>query len=71
MVGPTQGAGEIWQLVARLPERQRVAVALRYLADLSHAEIGAAMGTSEEAARRSVFEGLRRLRAELGDRKAG
>jgi DNA-directed RNA polymerase specialized sigma24 family protein len=37
-------------------------VTLRYLADLSHREVAEVMGTSEDAARRNVFEGLRRLR---------
>jgi len=37
-------------------------VTLRYLADLSHGEIAEVMQTSEDAARRNVFEGLRRLR---------
>jgi RNA polymerase sigma factor (sigma-70 family) len=55
----------IWRLVRSLPAKQRSAVALRYLADLSHAEIGEVMGTSEPAARRNVFEGLARLRAQL------
>jgi len=59
---------EIWAVVRRLPPKQRQAIGLRFLADLSHAEIGVAMGTSTEAARRNVFEGLRRLRREgLGD----
>ena len=44
--------------VRALPDKQRQAVALRFLADLSHAEIAEAMGTSEPAARRNVFEGL-------------
>jgi RNA polymerase sigma-70 factor (ECF subfamily) len=51
--------------VGALPDKQRTAIALRYLADLSHAEIGEVMSTSAEAARRNVFEGLRRLREEL------
>jgi DNA-directed RNA polymerase specialized sigma24 family protein len=34
---------------------------------LSHAEIAAVMDTSEEAARRSVHEGLKRLREEYRD----
>lgn len=55
---------EVWVAVAALPPKQREAVGLRFIADLSHAEIGEAMGTSAEAARRNVFEGLRRLRAE-------
>jgi RNA polymerase sigma factor (sigma-70 family) len=48
--------------VAELPPGQRAAVALRYAADLSYREIGAALDCSEEAARRSVHEGLKRLR---------
>jgi DNA-directed RNA polymerase specialized sigma24 family protein len=59
-------ASGVWARVAGLPPKQREAVGLRYLADLSHAEIAAAMGTSVEAARRSVFEGLRRLRETEG-----
>lgn len=55
----------LWARVRALPAKQRQAVALRYVADLSHAEIAAALGTSEAAARRNVFEGLRRLRGEL------
>ena len=52
----------IWLEVRSLPEKQRSAVTLRYRADLSHAEIAEVMGTSEAAARRNVFEGLKRLR---------
>ena len=52
----------LWAHVAALPPKQRTAVALRYVADLSHGEVAAAMGTTEEAARRSVHEGLKRLR---------
>jgi RNA polymerase sigma factor (sigma-70 family) len=59
--------GELWRDVARLPDKQRQAVALRFIADLSHREIGEAMGTSEAAARRNVFEGVRRLRDDLTD----
>lgn len=55
----------IWRAVATLPPKQRAAVALRYAADLSHREIGAAIGTSEEAARRNVHEGIKRLREVL------
>jgi RNA polymerase sigma factor (sigma-70 family) len=60
-------AGEIWSQVATLPPKQREAVALRYLADLSHAEIAEVMATTVEAARRNVFEGLKRLRRDLPD----
>ena len=60
---PSPGDGEeIWAQVARLPDKQRTAVALRYMADAAYADIAAAMQTSPEAARRNVHEGLKRLR---------
>jgi RNA polymerase sigma factor (sigma-70 family) len=55
----------IWQSVGALPPKQRAAVALRYACDLPHAEIAAALGCSPEAARRSLHEGIKRLRKEL------
>ena len=54
-----------WAAVHALPPKQRGAVLLRYAGDLSYAEIGAALGCSEEAARRNVFEGLGKLRKEV------
>jgi RNA polymerase sigma factor (sigma-70 family) len=55
----------IWELVGGLPPKQRAAVALRYGCDLPHAEIAAALGCSPDAARRSLHEGIKRLRKEL------
>lgn len=55
----------LWARVRRLPAKQQQALSLRYLGDLTHREIAGVMRTSEEAARRSVFEGLTRLRREL------
>ncbi len=55
---------ELWRLVRELPPRQRGAVALRFVADLSHAEIGAALGCSQDAARQNLHAGLERLREE-------
>jgi RNA polymerase sigma factor (sigma-70 family) len=60
-----KGTSGIWPLVAALPPKQRTAVALRFVTDLSHREIAAATGTSEEAARRNVHEGVKRLRLEF------
>ena len=54
----------LWDQVRRLPPKQRTAVSLRYVADAGYAEISAVMGTSEEAARRNVYEALNRLRTE-------
>jgi RNA polymerase sigma factor (sigma-70 family) len=56
--------GDLWQLVRTLPDKQRMAIALRFLADADYAEISTVMETSEEAARRNVHEGLKRLRTE-------
>lgn len=61
---PEPGSSGVWARVAALPPKQREAVGLRYLADLTHADVAVVMGTSVEAARRNVFEGLRRLREE-------
>jgi RNA polymerase sigma factor (sigma-70 family) len=52
----------LWSAVRELPDRQRSAVTLRYMADLPHREIAEAIGCSEEAARRSLHEGLTKLR---------
>jgi RNA polymerase sigma factor (sigma-70 family) len=57
--------GELWAQVRALPPKQRGAITLRYAADLSHAEIAVALNCSEEAARRSLHEGLKKLRAEV------
>jgi RNA polymerase sigma factor (sigma-70 family) len=54
-----------WARVRELPPKQRAAVLLRYAGDLSHAEVAAALGCSEEAARRSAHEGLKKLRLEM------
>lgn len=55
---------DLWAGVRRLPPKQRAAVALRFVSDAGYPEIAAVMGTSEEAARRNVHEGLKRLRME-------
>jgi RNA polymerase sigma factor (sigma-70 family) len=58
---------DVWGSVRELPAKQRTALAMRFVADAAYAEIAAAMGTSEEAARRNVHEGLRRLRKEYAE----
>ncbi|MBK5232962.1 MAG: sigma-70 family RNA polymerase sigma factor [Thermoleophilia bacterium] len=56
------GDSDVWSVVGQLPEKQALAVELRYRAGLSHREVGQVMEISESAARRNVFEGLKRLR---------
>ncbi len=53
---------DLWSAVARLPEKQRAALVLRFALDLRYREIGEAIGCSEAAARRSVHEAVKRLR---------
>jgi RNA polymerase sigma factor (sigma-70 family) len=55
---------ELWSLVRGLPPKQRAAVAHRFVAGLSYAEMAPILDCSEEAARRSVHEGLTKLRRE-------
>jgi len=59
---PAADAERLWSAVGELPPKQRAAVVLRFAADLRYREIGEAMETSEEAARRSVHEGIKNLR---------
>ena len=61
---PGEPEEELWARVRVLPSKQRTAVTLRFVADAAYAEISTVMGTSEEAARRNVHEGLKRLRLE-------
>jgi RNA polymerase sigma factor (sigma-70 family) len=53
---------EIRRLTAGLPQKERAAVFLRYGYDLSYEDIGAALGSSPEAARQAASSGVRRLR---------
>ncbi len=53
---------ELWERVRALPYKQRHAVTLRYRGDLTHREVAQIMQITEAAARRNVFEGLKRLR---------
>ena len=61
----SDGQAAIWATVRALPEKQRMAVFLRSVADLSYAQVAAALDCSQDAARRNVHEGLKRLREEL------
>ena len=56
---------ELEHLTGDLPPTERAAVVLRYGYDLPYAEIGAALGSSEDAARAAASSGVRRLRRTL------
>ena len=55
----------LWDQVRGLPVKQRRAVVLRFAGDRSYPEIAAAMSTTQDSARQSVHEGLKKLRREL------
>lgn len=54
---------DLWDSVTDLPEKQGEAVYHRFVEDLSYSRIAQVMGTSEEAARQNVHQGIRKLRA--------
>lgn len=54
--------GALWAAVAALPERQREAVVLRFVADLDHRSVAAALGTTPGMSRRLVSDALATLR---------
>ena len=52
----------VWAAARDLPASQREALLYRFAADLPYSDVAAALGTSEEAARQRVSEGIRQLR---------
>lgn len=52
----------LWDAVAALPERQRLAVVYHYLGGLPHAETAELIGGTPDAVRRAASDGIRTLR---------
>ncbi len=52
----------LWAKVAALPSKQRSAVVLRFVNDMSYRDIASVLDCSEDAARRSTHEGVKSLR---------
>lgn len=57
--------GDVWAAVRSLPEKQRVAVALRHGEDWGYDEIAVVLECTEAAARQNVKAGLDRLKEVL------
>src|SRR5262249_54557907 len=53
---------DLTDALAKLPPKQRQAVAYHYLADLPYADIAAILGGSADAARRAAADGIAALR---------
>lgn len=72
LVGATDGATgagdpatvdhDLWPAVARLPERQRLAVAYHYLGGLPHPQVAQLIGGTPASVRRAASDGVRALR---------
>lgn len=66
-LGRLEDLARLRMALAELPPRQREVVDLRVNHELSHGEIADLLGISEEASRANHYQGLRRLRARLGE----
>ena len=64
-VEPVDGEFELWRRVRALPAKQRTAVFCRAVLGMPYEELALLLESSEDAARRNVHEGLKRLREEL------
>ncbi len=62
---PEAPDGSLWARVAALPPRQRDAVVLRFVGDLDHRAVAAALGTSPGMSRRLVSDAIATLRRDL------
>jgi RNA polymerase sigma-70 factor (ECF subfamily) len=62
---PAPARDDVHDAVAALPERQRLAVFLRYYADLDYREIGEVLGVTDGTARASVHAAHASLRRTL------
>ena len=68
--GPTGERAAVLVEMARLPQRQREALVLRYWLDLSYEQVAEAMGVATGTAKSQVSRGLKTLGAALGEEDA-
>jgi RNA polymerase sigma-70 factor (ECF subfamily) len=64
-------AGEVWDLVRALPDRQRTAVVLRYVADLAEGEIAEVMGVTRGTVASTLSDARRSLAYVLTEPEIG
>jgi RNA polymerase sigma-70 factor, ECF subfamily len=65
-----RAASEVARVVAELPPRQRLAVCLHYVADLSVADVAAALGVTEGTVKSQLHDARAALRTRLEVRDA-
>src|SRR5262245_31546513 len=63
--------GEVWDLVRALPDRQRTAVVLRYVADLAEGEIAQVMGVTRGTVASTLSDARRSLAVVLTEPEIG
>ncbi len=68
-VSRRQEAGAAWAAVGRLPPERRRALVLRFVEEMSTAEIAGVLGRSEGAVRVLIHRGLRAVARDLGGRR--
>ncbi len=64
---PDDDDPELWARVRALPAKQRTAVFCRTVLGMPYAELAVLLESSEDAARRNVHEGLKRLKEEMSE----
>lgn len=62
---------EVWDAVRGLPRRQRSAIALRYVLDLTERDVAATMGISRGAASATLTSARKHLQQALGNEPSG
>lgn len=65
-VARREASDELWRAIGRLPERRREVVVLRWLNDLSYAEIAAITGLTVKAVESTLSKAIKTLRRDLG-----
>jgi RNA polymerase sigma-70 factor (ECF subfamily) len=67
IVAPGELRPDVWDAVRRLPRRQREAIALRYVLDLSERQVADALGVAEGTASATLATARRSLARALED----
>ena len=68
-ISPSDVDPDVWDAVAALPQRQREAIVLRYVGDLTERDVAGVLGISEGAASAALVAARRRLAEQLTDRR--
>jgi RNA polymerase sigma-70 factor, ECF subfamily len=62
---PADGELDLWRAVRQLPEKQKTAIGLFYIADLNVSEVAAAMGVSQGTVKRHLDRARNTLRTKM------